>query len=364
MKNIKKFININKFDNSSGFTFSEVYYLNVRGRDKIDDLLNKYKYTPTKGDRLFFLPGCTVPRFKLTAYCAKHGVAVSKTIEKANVKFYGEKAIDNLFTRTTNYSWDKQLFIAFLRQHFLHYQSTLDLILALNTCEGEHVFYNYNVQHTMGNVVDSDKHPEDIDWDSRYSHKLIDYDSAILLQELIDSTDYYDQNEILRDINGGNVMDGNMHHNIKRLFNSSDNKDHKVAMECMANCDYEKSCVYLLLLFKEFGNQIYNHSARNQVNFKSLLKFFDISTYRIKSFSLDNIMTTLIQKKLLNKSNLDTLMPLAMENSYTGSNDHFKVVVVQPTPEVIQATEESILNKDCDTEIISDYYDQIKPHLD
>ena len=364
MKNIKKFINIDKFDDTSGFEYSEVYYLNIRGRDKVDDLLNKYKYTPTKGDRLFFLPGCTVPRFKLTAYCGKHEVAVSKTIEKANVKFYGEKAIDNLFTRTSNYSWDKQLFIAFLRQHFLHYKSTLDLILALNNCEGEHVYYNWSAQRNMNKVVDDDKHPEDIDWDSKYSHKLIDYDAALLLQDAIDDPNFYSQNEILKDINGGNVMDGNMHHNIKRLFNSSDDKDHKVAMECMANCDYEKSCVYLLLLFKEFGGKIYDHSARNQVNFKALIKFFDISTQRIRGFSLDNIMNTLIQKKLLNKSNLDTLMPLAIEDCYTSSNDHFKITGVEPTQTVLEATEESILNKDCDTEIIHEYYDQIKPHLD
>ncbi|MBK7819405.1 MAG: hypothetical protein IPJ60_19090 [Sphingobacteriaceae bacterium] len=44
-------------------------------------------YTPTKGDRLWFYPGCDIPRFKVKQFCQKYDVAVVKYTEKSNIRF-------------------------------------------------------------------------------------------------------------------------------------------------------------------------------------------------------------------------------------------------------------------------------------
>lgn len=368
MSYIKKFIELRQFSKDAGFSWDEVYYY-AKPNASISDLfaqsIKRKKYSPYKGDKLFFYPNCTVPRFKVSSYNEKHGTKTTRAEADATAKFVSEKYFTELIRNSHyDYSMDKQMFIAFLRKYFLAYNGTDELINALNTCEGEHVYYKYRVTNDMAHIVNSDHHPEDIDYENRYNIRFNDKEAAELFAKLVDDQTLYDQDEILKDINSGNIMDGNMYHSIKRLLNSEDTKDHKVAIECMANCDYTKSCVYLLLLIKEFGNKIFDHSARNQVNFKALLNFFSLSSYDLRRMSLDSIMTTLIGKQLLSKANLDLLMPLAMENCHTPSDNHFKVVSVEPTEEVIKATEESILNKDCDTEIIAEPYEQIKPHFD
>ena len=59
------------------------------------------------------------------------------------------------------------------------------------------------------------------------------------------------------------------------MFQSSDDDNHILAMEIMANSHYEKSILYLLMLIADFNNIISNTHTKNHVNFKSMLGYFN-----------------------------------------------------------------------------------------
>ena len=59
------------------------------------------------------------------------------------------------------------------------------------------------------------------------------------------------------------------------MFQSTDNDNHILAMEIMANSHYEKSVLYLLMLIADFNGIISNTHTKNHVNFKSMLAYFN-----------------------------------------------------------------------------------------
>jgi hypothetical protein len=171
----------------------------------------------------------------------------------------------------------------------------------------------------------------------------------------------YNQNEILRRLNSGAVMDEKQYEGARQLLNSKDMENTKLAIEIMANCDFEKSSVYLLLLIRDFGHKIFNCPNRTHVNFKSLLKFFNITNLR--GVHLDDIMSTLIDLKLLNQANLNRLEPELIEDMKSYVSDYLIPEKIAYSEKVIKALEENILDKNADTEIVFEEPEIINPHL-
>jgi hypothetical protein len=62
---------------------------------KIADSFNMVKtpYTPSKGDKIYFLPGVSVPRVKFKNVCVEHGVKTIRDVEQATVIFGSKKSI-------------------------------------------------------------------------------------------------------------------------------------------------------------------------------------------------------------------------------------------------------------------------------
>jgi hypothetical protein len=153
-------------------------------------------------------------------------------------------------------------------------------------------------------------------------------------------------------------MDKERYDSIRRMFISTDDSDLKLAMEAMANSDYEKSSIYLLLLIEEFGPKMDGSKTKNHVNFKSLLKFFEITG--LSSLNLDGIIRSLLKRKLLNTTNLEILRPKAMVILQDKvKTAYFEATGVVVTQEIIDGINENILDQDLDTEIVEEPLEQL-----
>ncbi|MBK7819406.1 MAG: hypothetical protein IPJ60_19095 [Sphingobacteriaceae bacterium] len=154
----------------------------------------------------------------------------------------------------------------------------------------------------------------------------------------------YHQDGMLSLLNTGTIMNEDMYRETAKLFESSDNTNTVLAMEAMANCDFQKSAVYLLLLIRENSTKIYNSSNRNHVNFKSLLRYFNITAYTLTRLSVDDLLNSLRAQKLLSLTNLNMLMPLIMETvKEKGDMQHIKVKDVELSNEALTSIAENIL---------------------
>lgn len=316
-------------------------------QDIQNKVLPKLEYTPVKGDKIYFIPGCDVPRFKVKQYCEKYGVAIVKYREKANVKFIGPNSISELIVSTSWGWYDKTEILKWLalRPIPMVWESLTKAIQESDY--GGVILFPYSVQTKLANQGCK------LNAFDRISFMFKDDKSYDTFLSILDDPELYSQNEILSKINTGKLMTQENYESIKRLFQSTDKENLKLAMETMANCDYQTSCVPLLLLINEFGKEIYNSSTKHHINFKSLLKFFDIDN--LTNFDIDDIISSLLKKKLLNKSNLDLLMPIAIKNMTKNAGvDHLTVKEVIVSSEIEKGIEENILDENSNTEIVND----------
>jgi hypothetical protein len=326
-------------------------------------LVEDKNYIPQKGDKIFFIPGCNVPRFKVKQFCGTFGVSLVKYKEKANVKFVGELSFRQLVTTCHGYWYTKESFLNYLVKTVGNVSEYVGLITAIKESSSEFVCsHNYIVKRQLDEaLLGKVFRPEPIAGNEEPELMFINENAHKSFVTLIEDNQLYNQNEILRRINTGGVMGDEQYISIQRMLNSSDIENVKLAMEGMANCDYEKSCVPLLILIKEYGDILYKSPTVNHVNFKSLLKFFEV---QLPTVNLDGIIKALLKRKLLNKVNLDKLMPMAIEQMKDNARTaYFTVDKIGIEDSIKQGLEENILDVNCDTEIIEDPQEQINPRL-
>lgn len=286
-------------------------------RKDVSKFIGTRVYTPKAGDKIFFVSGCDVPRFKVKQLCQKYDIALVKFQDKADVKFIGPQVIHDLFTSHYESLLSKSYLLDYLHQVLgdtdVRYLSFINDIKNsdVTTVAIHHnplselkdkiwfqlkLFRGNNADRTEGGML------------NRHGYlKLVDIAAYNQFMDLCTDVRYFNQDDIMKIINSGTVMDEELREQTKRLFDSKDVGNHRVAMEAMANCDYEASAVPLLLLMKDFGNIMYACNTKNHVNFKALLKFFNV--VNLQNISFDNIISSLRYQKILTTSNLKMLIP-------------------------------------------------------
>lgn len=312
-------------------------------------------YEPKKDDKIYFVPGCDIPRFKVKKFCEEFDVAVVKYKEKASVIFVGANSIREYF-EGIGYEYvtcyDKKTFIGFLekRKYSLNHES---LLAALKDSTSNCVMIEHDQKIIYRNAGFT--HSE-LQWNEKPKIMMKNTESYQHIVDIQDSELYYNQQELLRRINTGNVMNEEAYISIQRMLKSTDQGNVTLAMETMANCDYEKSALHLLLLLKEHSNTFYVSKTKNHVNFKSLLKFFNINN--LGSYYLNDVLASLLYTKLLNQTTLNKLMPEVQESLNAGK--YFEIKELTYGEEILKGLSENILDINCDTEIVDEPQEEIK----
>ena len=310
-------------------------------RDITSSLLKGPVYKPTKGDRIWFYPGCNVPRFKVKQFCQKNDVAVVKYEAKANVKFIGTEAVDSFFTNRGMYTILKVEFLKWFDTIMCNSYMELRALVVAEL--HDYIYLSSSVRSAFVNE-DTFHVPLDDELCDCNCEKILSEESYQNLLKIQNDPTIKSQNDILSLLNTGVILDEGMYKNIHSLFESSDKENTKLAMEAMANCDFQKSAVYLLLLMKEYGDKISDSGNRHHVNFKSLIKYFQVSN--LENMSVDDMIDSLRVQKLLNVDNLNRLMPLAMERlREKGDMNNIKIKDVELSEEAELSIAENILDQ-------------------
>lgn len=307
----------------------------------------KIEYTFTDKDKLFFMPGCTVPRFKVKQLCEKTGMSVTKTPDSCTVAISGIDTPKNIVSEITDWnSFTKDQVLEYIDNNypmafagvlklksFLEKEDSLDII-----CTAD-----YHVSSYMKTVnKDKSGFPKVSAGETQRAHLWVTEEKRIAdFDKIFDNeTTIIFQDDLLTMLNSGNIMDEEMYRETKKMFDSEDTNNHVLAMELMANCDYAKSCIYLLLLFKDHSTEIRNRKEKDHVNFKALTSFFGIRIDRY--LDLDGIVSLLTKKNLLSKSDLPILLKLAHEEFTDNLNsDYFRSGHVEANDDLLNALEKA-----------------------
>lgn len=307
--------------------------------DAIDELLNSqdtYEFQPK--DKVFFLPGCTIPRFKTNNYFKSIDVGVSKTSAGANVIVVGPETGKSVLKRDVDYY---SVHITNLQDYVEKKYPVGDPIgvqirslLESEDCYDYFMFKDYSVKQSWRDTLC--KHTDTVHSWVTEEKRLKDIEDAILGGKIILNESY------LLDKCNQTVMNDEMYEETRKMFDSDDTNNHVLAIELMANCNYQKSAVYLLMLMKEFRGEIQRRSESKHVNFESLCTFFDLNVGDY--FHFDDMVKTLFEKNCITKADYTKLITLAKEEFGTGLNsDYFRYSDIEPTETFMDALEKAEL---------------------
>lgn len=282
--------------------------------------LSTDEYVPQKGDKVYFLPGVNVPRVKFKEIALEYGIRTVRNPNEADVFFGNKSTTDKITDARWIYKVETKQLINALDNNLLqldeYYIDKLKTALEFYTNE----FIGTDHAFAMAIAEDAES--------SQIRVHSISNDFIQLSEAFVGKT-IYEESTIVDKLNGkdASVIDETMFNQLSTMFESTDEDNHILAMEIIANCKYLASLPYMLLLFKDFCGQMSNSHTKNHVNFKSLVSWLggDI-LYRN---NIDDLCDVLKDKGQFVPENLNILLNHSHQDVLNrGNTRYFKVKTI------------------------------------
>ena len=291
---MEKFVHIELTNGSDHSTVRGLDVNIIEGLgDSLDTFVNSKGYVPTKGDTIYLLPGVNIPRMKLKDLALNLGIRVVRDPAKATVVFSGKSSVGKVTTSTWYYFADANTILENVKKLCNDDYYIEKLETAISSTGAERVCSNWS---DMRNTLCNGR--ADI-YESQYFYGIEpEYQETY---DAIQGKPIYCESELITNINGDDstIIDYDVYRQLQTMFESSDDDNHVLAMEIMANSHYEKSVLYLLMLISDYQHVISNTHTKNHVNFKSMLAYFNWIPRNISSLNAHHIVKIIDQKGLL-----------------------------------------------------------------
>jgi hypothetical protein len=322
-----------------------------------------------KGDRIYFLKGTTVPRFKIRNKIKHLGASITNSLSAATIVVGSPEAIDNIVTKAYTHLCCSKNLITWLERYYpIGCLDLIKLSQAINKLGNPKVlvsFYNTELDSSdLSETYKQKMEAQNPDYDENtdpenpsistwiYSFKG---DVSEDLKEAYTKNllKMVSQEALLKDINTDNItIDRQTFEELRVMFNSTDNQNKVLAMEIMANADYEKSLVYLLLLLKEFEKEIYGSKEKKHVNFKALLNYTGFQFKQRGATTIDDIVEILKKKNAYTKESLEIILPIVQEDLiYQSEHFEFKAQIKPEIQDQLSENSNNVEVVDDDSEL-------------
>jgi hypothetical protein len=338
--NYKNYLVLEVLGNSSQYT---VKFRIKRGmlNSDVDEVLGaKEEWIPDPKDKLFFLPGCTVPRFKV-----REKFTVTIKPENATVAFVSSTSMEGsetMFESLNVMKLQEASILKWMEENFgdTHYETSKFKTLTLNCEDGVYMrddhysimFHDTPINAAMYNPPtmydlyqdDSDMHEYAYRSSSNNDTMKLFYPGSESQVDLL-KCDFYSQNAILKILNEGSIIiKEKKYMELKRMAASGDDENLILVMELMSNADYDKSFLYLLLLLKEFSDKIALKKEVNHVNFKSLLNYFQLDRRTLNGVTIEHLTKTMKKLRKFTRTNVQALSQLYGSDSANYNTEHYQ----------------------------------------
>lgn len=316
-------------------------------------------YEPTIGDKLFFAKSVNIPRVKLKNLTKDYKIKATTKIEDASAVFIS----DNTTAKYTEARWHysvttekfKEFFQAAVDGGYIDNYYADKVNTALEFYENEYIATEYNTKSILEDVHIPFRLTEGVSFSSQRL-TYIDDDYISSYKDMLNFTGpIYDESELLKYLNGSDALaiEENMYDSLCEMFDSSDRDNHTLAMEIMANSQFEDSVLYLSLLFNRYYNRIQDSRSKSHVNFKSLLALMDIRSNYFY-LSIDEIIERLKKHGKLTKENVDIVLKKLGDHIIdSGDSQYFKIKTITMTEEML-----AVLNLNYEYSLRNDFEPQ------
>lgn len=311
LNSMKTYLYIHDVDADNRELIIKVKPLYCADRDADIINVNSKEYNPAKGDKLYFLPGVNIPRVKLKDLSLQHGIKTVRNIDDATHVFAGKNTKEKMVNSHWYYTMQTNSLRAILEDPETvmddYYRQNLEQALEFYTEDVVVIEYHSATELRNSELACVQRQVSGL---SRSSNTFytVDDDHKDLFPGIM-SLDIFHESKLLKHINGDDAatIDETMFLQISDMFKSSDQDNHILAMEIMANCNYMESLLYIEMLFKEYSYNMSNCHTKNHVNFKSLISFLG-KNKNYMSTNIDDVMKSLIAKDVLDVDKINVIM--------------------------------------------------------
>lgn len=269
---------------------------------------------------IFFTAKCDVSREKLKSLLDKHNMKVTRDQSKADVIITNAKYFVDMIpfeTLSIITGFDN---VGIQKNAFVHPVDINNIM---------HCYIKDSIRNTILSAIDK-KYFTRGTWSERFFEfsngslaiiKKVDLDNNELFQNVASSTgNVYDQQAIL-DLMGESIIDRSAFEGLDAMLKSTDNSNHTVAMTIIANCNYQKSLVYILELCRRHNRTMWDNSVRKTVGFKGFVNYLGNDMRYQLRVHYDDIFRIVINKDAVTQDTIDFLYELGAEE-FSASSDN------------------------------------------
>lgn len=268
---------------------------------KMQSLFNgKQEKTIVKGDRVFVLSGCKIPQFKIKEFCRGIGAIMVNDIEDATI-FVGNNRVHQ--SHQTYEAEPLNSLAMILDCSYLESDGPGNLLLDEVTKD----YYPDPTQIKYGRFTKlSSSRAQDCHTSSvRHMYCITPYTGRVVHAILSKGIVTINEDCLLKQLPAPVVLDKHLCDQVMRMMASTDEENHKVAHEILANCDYSNSELYLYKLAKFRYSQL---SRSRYKNVRLFIKESDI--VRLYGLDEEDFLKELMEKNKLTKEAVEELMPI------------------------------------------------------
>jgi hypothetical protein len=291
------------------------------------------------GDTIYFAPKVSVPRVKVKNLTMDYAAKITRDISKADIVVIPENFESILFENQYKYSLDEKKLITFLNTDTrIDTHSLTKLNDVLDNFSNIEFISDWSEYRQLSNLTSGTSYEFDYNSRSNVYRYLPNDDFRNIYEELKPKT-LYKESLILKTFE-----------QLGSMLKSSDDENHVIAMEMMANCNYVDSLFYLELLFKEFSYIMKESYAKNHVNFKSLCKFLGKENSRYMNTDFDDIINSLIKHDKLSEEYLNILINKYINDIFNMRSEYFNVHTITLKEDLLES-----LNSNYKVQLANDF---------
>ena len=281
---------------NNGIDKLNVEVLNTVNQDTLSELVTDLAekiYTPTAKDKLYFYSDCVVPRFKVREMWKPKKVAITVKEEYGTHLFLSAKYNKYINTNGYYYKCDAEEFKKFIDINEAIFDAYLpsfkwenidqrvkDIIIPGNTIhmswQVSRILYGssstMNGRDSAGNDYNFPVANNNTECSPSNVYAFKEDKVAQAFEEAYnDPTNYYLDDAVNRALqDASTTIDSDMYDQLCNLLESTDEDNHTMAMEVMANSNIEKSAKFIYKLMRKYSNKMVYNNGYNSVNFRAL----------------------------------------------------------------------------------------------
>lgn len=289
----------------------------------------KQSFELKEGDSYCFLPDVSIPRFKIKSLCDKYKVKSTRSSETADYIFIGNlgsKSTSGMSTQEVTYDTYWKMANpkdnGMLGELILNFPESFT-VTHIDLLNKSNMFDILIKESDVGHLQDwLQKKIGRWKWFSYgfTTEKFVSLKSPKLYSKL------RFQDDILSSINADSIIiTDEKRTELQAMFDSKDNDNIILAMEIMANSNYEESILNNYFLLLDNLHKISNQQSSSHRNFQGFLVFYGADLRRVASTintqGTDDIANLLKEYSKLTKENMEKLLRYFAEknNQFIGN---------------------------------------------